>query len=284
MGYFTEFAGEGTKEQLSKTKLRTADGKTLKEASKLRKEPSASTEDLNQALQEEGYVPADTEDTDYDPTVTVIQDSDETTTDENTEGDYERGETAVDEDAGEVATEQARYDTGMGTIGAGGAQTNIAAPDAAGKEWVDKQAEAKAKIEDKGKLESALKVQSDLVKRVEDNKSANKQVSEAWDESKPEGAGTFKDLPTLAKFVWIQTLEDAADTNDFTSLPMDAAEISTKFNKQKDDTNAKKNSRPKVKRKEVAAGQSKDNKRPASDGNAADGSTKKNTEKARKQK
>ena len=249
MGYFTEFAGEGTKEQLKATKLRTEDGKTLGEA-------SVDNED-DQTAEVEGFVPNENE------TKKVVADADETSNDDT-----------VDE-----------FDMGMGTIKAGGSQSNIAAQDAKGKTETEKKANAKGDAETTARINRSTKEHADVVARVMKDKDVAKEVSNTWDEKKPEGAGSFNDLPITAKFVWVNTMSDALLSGDPTSLAEDAAEIHKKFSNQKEGkSNDKSNSKPKDESKESTKGQRKTDRRPERDGATADGRGKKTTEKVRKPK
>ena len=274
-GYFTDVAGEGTKEQLKKTKLRTEGGKTLKEGARSDMAQAAKTLETSE-YESEDAVDDDGELT-YDKT--VVQDSDETTTDENTESNYERTETAG------ASREDSQFGSGMGNIAAGGSQANIAAPDAEGKAWVNKKAKEKAKKEDKSRLNKARKEQEELVSRVMGDKAIAKQVVDSWNENKPEDAGSFNDMETTAKFVWINAVASAMESGDPTSLVADATEISKKFsNKKEGKPNAKTDNKPKTKNEKVVKGQRKSNKQPAGDGAAADGRGKKSTEKVRKPK
>ena len=251
MGYFTEFAGEGTKQQLKETKLRTDEGKTLKE--------SASTEGTAQ--------------------------------DTNTDAEFlVDGNEAVDEN--EVVTNDRNGDTsqasaadaGFGFINtAGGSQAKVDAPDAAGKEWVDKTAEAKGKVEDKARLDRALKKQADMVAKVLASKEAAELVTAEWEANKPDNAPSFDSLPVMAKFVWLNAIQDATVQGDPTMLVADAAEITKKFSKQtKGKTNEKTNSKPKAKSKKVVKGKRQADAGTKINGDATDTSRKQSGKPVRK--
>ncbi|MBT4081475.1 MAG: PLxRFG domain-containing protein [Gammaproteobacteria bacterium] len=251
MGYFTEFAGEGTKEQLKATKLRTEDGKTLGEA-------SVDNEDA-QTAEVEGFVPNENE------TKKVVADADETSNDD-----------VVDV-----------FDHGMGSVAAGGTRAigGVASPDKKGKALVAKNAEVKGKTEDQARINKSRKGQEGLVSRVMGDKGMAKQIQESWDESKPEEAGSFNDLHVTAKYAWINAVGLAMEKGDPSALVEDAQVINDKFSNQKGETpNAEPNKRTEVKDEKVVNGQRKTDRRPERAGATADGRGKKSTETVRKPK